>query len=87
MEDIIDTDYTHAKKACKDFNVQRDTLLLAYVFKNLQNTCFKIYELVLFCFINAPGWHEKFVLKQSKVKLDLVTNVNMLFSDMLLTNM
>ena len=64
-----------------------DTLLLPYVFKNLQNTCLKIYELVLSRFINASGWHEKLVLKQSKVKLDLVTNIDMLFSDMLLTDM
>ena len=29
-----------------DFNVQSDTLLLADVFKNFRNNCFKIYELV-----------------------------------------
>ena len=45
MEDI--TDYTHTERVCKDFEikhlgeyhnlyVQRDTLLLAYVFENSQ---------------------------------------------------
>ena len=48
MEDITDTDYTHAKKFCKDFEVnklgeyhdffvQSDTLLLADVFENFRN--------------------------------------------------
>ena len=48
MEDITDTDYMHAKKFCKDFEVnklgeyhdlfvQSDTLLLADVFENFRN--------------------------------------------------
>ena len=48
MEDITDTDYPHAKKICKDFEVnklgeyhdlfvQSDTLLLADVFENFRN--------------------------------------------------
>ena len=47
MEDITDTDYAHAKRACKDFEketlgkyldlyVQSDTLLLADVFENFR---------------------------------------------------
>ena len=53
MEDIIDADYAHAKRVCKDFEikklgeyhdlyVQSDTLLLADVFENL---CLEIYGL------------------------------------------
>ena len=52
MEDITDPDYVHAKRVCKDFeinlgdyhdlDVQRDTLLLADVFENLRNKCLKI---------------------------------------------
>ena len=56
MEDITDSDYAHAKRVCKDFNinnlgeyhdlyVQSDTLLLADVFENFRNMCLKIYEL------------------------------------------
>ena len=48
MEDITDTDYMHAKKFCKDFEVnklgeyhdlfvQSDTLLLADVFEDFRN--------------------------------------------------
>ena len=48
MEDIIDGDYTHAKRVCKDFemkklgeyynfHVQRNTILLVDVFNNLRN--------------------------------------------------
>ena len=57
MEDITDTDYTHGKRVCKDFEkknnigeyhdlyVQSNTLLLADVFENFQNMCLEIYEL------------------------------------------
>ena len=56
MEDITDSDYTHAKRVCKDLamknlggypdlHVQSDTLLLADVIKNFRNMCFEIYEL------------------------------------------
>ena len=56
MEDIIDADYAHVKRVCKDFeiknlgeyydlNIQSDTLLLADVFENFRNMCIKIYEL------------------------------------------
>ena len=56
MEDITDTDYTHAKRVCKDLamknlggyhdlHVQSDTLLLADVIKNFRNMFFEIYEL------------------------------------------
>ena len=56
MGDITDADYTHAKRVCKDFEIkhlgeyhdlyiQRDMLLLADVFENLQNMCLETYEL------------------------------------------
>ena len=57
MEDIIDADYTHKKRVCKDFKIkklieyhdlyiQSDTLLLAYVFENFRNLYLETYELV-----------------------------------------
>ena len=66
MEDITDEDYTHAERVCKDFEiknleeyhdwyVQSETLLLADVFENFRNTCFKIYEFHLTCYLTAPG--------------------------------
>ena len=57
MEDITDTDCTHAKRVSKDFEiknlggyhnlyVQTDTLLSADVFEKFRNMCLKIYKLV-----------------------------------------
>ena len=59
MEDTTDTDYAHAKKVCKDFEiknlgeyhdlyVQSNTLLLADVFENFRNMRLKIYKLIFF---------------------------------------
>ena len=53
MEDITDTYYALAKRVCKNFEMKNlgeyhdvyvkiDTLLLADVFENFRNMCFKI---------------------------------------------
>ena len=66
MEDITVSNYAHAKRVCKDFEikklgeyhdlfVKRDTLLLADVFENFRNMCFEIYELDPAKFLLAPG--------------------------------
>ena len=66
MEDITDTEYTHTKRVCKDFEinniaqyhevfVQSETLLLADVFENFRNFCREIYELNPACFLAALG--------------------------------
>ena len=89
MEDITDTDYAHAKKVCKDFEikhlgeyhdlyVQRNTLLLADVFEKFRNMCLETYELDPAKFISAPGLAWQAVLKNTKVKLDLLTDIDML---------
>ena len=89
MEDIIDADYLHTKRVCKDFEaknlgeyhdlyVQSDTLLLADLFKNVRNVCLDICELDPVKFLSALGsaWHA--ALKKTKVKLDLLTDINVL---------
>ena len=59
MEDITDADYVHTESVCKYFElkslceyhnlyVQSKTLLLADIFQNFRNMCFKRYEL-LYC--------------------------------------
>ena len=64
MEDIIDADYTHKKRVCKEFEiknsgeyhdlyVQSDTFLLADVFEYFRNMCFKIYDLDPVRFLRA----------------------------------
>ena len=56
MKDIVDADYTHAKRICKDFEiknlgenhdlyVQSNTLLLTDEFQNFRIMCLKIYKL------------------------------------------
>ena len=65
MKDITDTDYVHAKRVCKEFEirnlgeyhdlyVQSDTLLLADVFENFRKMCLKIYKLDPVKFLSAP---------------------------------
>ena len=56
MKYISDADYTHAKRVCRDFEinnldgyhdlyVQGNTLLLTYEFENLRNICLGKYEI------------------------------------------
>ena len=89
MEDITDADYVHAKKVCKDFEikilreyhdlyVQSNTSLLADVFENFRNMCLKIYEPDLAKYFSAPGLAWQAALKKAKVKLDLLTGIDML---------
>ena len=89
MEDITDADYAHTKRACKDFKiknlveyhdlyVQSDTLLLADDFENFRNTCLEIYELDPAKNFSAPGLARQAALKNSKPKLDLLTDIHML---------
>ena len=58
--------------------VQSDTLLLADVFENFRNMCLKIYEVDPAKFLSAPGLAWQAALKKTKVKLDLLSDVNML---------
>ena len=61
-----------------DLYVQSDTLLLADVFENFWNKSLEIYELDPPHFLSAPGSAWQAVLKKTKVKLDLLTDINML---------
>ena len=61
-----------------DFYVQTDTLLLADVFENLRNMCVKVYKLDSAYFLTAPGLAWQACLKETKVKLELLTDADML---------
>ena len=89
MEDITDVDYRHGKTVFDylinknlgdyhDLYVQSDTLLLADVFENFRNTCIKVYELDPAHFLSAPGLAWEACLKKAEVKLELLTDVDML---------
>ena len=40
--------------------------------------CLEIYELDFVCFLTSPGLKRQGPLKKTKVKLDLLTNIDML---------
>ena len=61
-----------------DLYIQSDLLLLHDVFENFQNVCFKIYELDPTRFLTAPGLGWQATLEKIKVKLDILTAIDML---------
>ena len=89
MENIDDIDYRHGNNVFKRFKlkhlgeyhdlyVQSDTLLLADVFENLRNTCLKVYELDPAHFLSLPGLAWQACLKKTNIKLELLTDYDML---------
>ena len=89
MEDITDADYAYTKKVWKDFEiknlgqyhdfyVQRDKLLLADVFENFRNMCPEIYGLDPEKFLSPWISMTCSFKKKTKVKLDLLTDTDML---------
>ena len=89
MENIDDIDYRHGNnmfKKCKlknlgeyhDLYVQSENLLLADVFENFKNMCIKVYELDPAHFLSLPGLAWQACLKKTNVKLELLTDYNML---------
>ena len=88
-EEICVIDYRHAEKVFNKFNiknlgeyhdlyVQSVTLLLADVFENFRNMCLKVYGLDPVYFFSAPGLAWQACLKKTGVKLELITDVDML---------
>ena len=60
-----------------DLYLKSDVLLLADVFETLRK-CLKFYELDPAKFISAPGLAWQAALKKTKVKLELLTDIDML---------
>ena len=88
-EDISNEDYPHAQKVWDvfkiknlreyhDLYVQSDTLLLADVFENFRNMCLKKYQLYPVYFVSAPGLAWQACFKKAGVKLELLTDIDML---------
>ena len=61
-----------------DLYVQSDTLSLADVFGNFRNKCIEIYELDPAHFVSAPGLVWQACLKKTRVRLELLTDIDML---------
>ena len=86
---ITKDDYKHAQKVWNTFNirnlgkyhdlyVQSDTLQLADVFEKFRNLCLKEYKLDSAYFVTTPGLAMEACLKMAGVKLELLTDINML---------
>ena len=58
--------------------IQSDTILLADVFENFRNKCIEIYELDPAPYLSAPGLAWQACLKKKGVKLELLTDIDML---------
>ena len=58
--------------------VQSDTLLLADVFENFRNMCLEICKLDPAKFVSTPGLAWQAALKKTKVRLDLLIDIDML---------
>ena len=88
-EDISDEDYAHAQKVWRVFTMEHfkdyhnlynetDVLLLADVFESFRNICIKNYKLDPAHYYTAPGLAWDAALKITKVKLELLTDIDML---------
>ena len=93
MSHITDNDYRHAKKIWDrltpegerttlgdyhDMYLLLDSLLLGDVFDNFRDTCLDKYGLDPSHFLTAPGLSWQAALKMTGVKLELMTDLDML---------
>jgi len=86
---IKDSNYDHAKSVWSHFGCQTlgdysdlylkvDVLLLADVFENFRDLCMKTYNLDPAFYYTAPGYSFDCMLKYTSVKLQLLTDYDML---------
>ena len=81
MEDITDADYADAKRVCQDLIIKNLGeyhnlyALFFFFFLYLRNMCLRIYELDPAKFISASVLAWALALKNTKVKLDLLTDM------------
>ena len=90
-EGISDADYVHVQKVWEEFKIKNrggyhdlyfkcDTLLLADVFEKFRDRCIKIYEPDPALFLTAPGLAWQACLKETRVELELLTDIDMLLT-------
>ena len=89
LKDISDEDYAHPKKVWEVFEMkklgeyhnlyaQTDTLLLADVLENFRKKCIEIYGPDPIYVVSAPGLAWQAYLKKTEVKLELLTDYDMI---------
>ncbi|KAB0805086.1 hypothetical protein PPYR_02056 [Photinus pyralis] len=83
------TEYTHAQNVWQNFNIQNlgeysdlylvtDVLLLSDVFTNFREKCITTHKLEPAFFYTAPGYTWQSMLNYTKVKLDLLSDIDMI---------
>ena len=88
LKNITKEDHNHAKNVWDtlkiknlgeyhDLYVQLDTAQLADVFENFRTVCLKEYELDPTYFVSTPGLALEAMLKITKVKIELLTDIDM----------
>ncbi len=88
-EEINNNDYSHAKKIWKVFNIKTlgeysdlylktDVTILTDVFENFRDLCLSTLSLDPAHYMTAPGFAFDCMLKYTKVKLEKLTDYNML---------
>ena len=88
-EAISDENYEHAQEVWKTFEMKNledyhnlynriDVLLLAYLFKNFRDICIKNYDLDPAHYYTAPGLAWEAASKFTEVKLELLSDPDML---------
>ena len=88
-KDITDEDYNHAQKIWKEFEMttmkdyhdlylELDVLLLADVFENFRKVCLDNYKLDPAWYLTAPGLSWDAMLRVTGIKLELLTDPDML---------
>ena len=89
MSSISEEDYQHAQKVWEEFGIhdlgdyhhlylRTDVALLANVYKTFRDTCLKHYKLDPVHFYTSPGLAWKACLKCTGIKLELLTDADML---------
>ena len=61
-----------------DYHDLSKTLLLVDVYENFRNICFEKYQLDPTYFVSAPGLAWQACLKKTGVKLELITDYDMI---------
>ena len=89
MFSISEEDYQHVQKVWKEFGIHNlgdnhdlylrtDVVLLANVYEAFRDTCLKHYKLDPAHFYTSPGLAWKACLKCTGIKLELLTDLDML---------
>ena len=87
-EHIREEEYNHAKEVWEEFRIKNmgeyhdlyllsDVLLLTDVFENFRKTCMQYHKLDPCHYFTSPGLSWDAMLKMTKVKLELMTDINM----------